>query len=727
MTAVYKRELRSYLTSMVGYLFIFFILLLTGIYFSAYQLGAAYPKFEYTLSALTFVFLISVPILTMRVLAEERKQKTDQLLLTAPVSVGQIVFGKYLALVTIFAIPMLIMCFYPLLMSKFGTVSFAGAYTGILGFFLLGCANLALGVFVSSLTESQVIAAVLTFVFLFAFYMMNGISSFFSEGALSTCITFGLLIFAAALIIYTMIKNLLISAVVCVVGEIILAVVYIVNSSFFSGGIQKVLNIVNLSSHFDNFANSIFDIKGILNGSYSVMISAIFIVIVIVINMIVGSLPSKYTEFDVSSQKLYSIGDETKSYLKKLDKDITIYQVVQSGSEDETLKKLLEKYAEESSHIKVETKDPVVNPKFTSQYTNDEVSANSLIVVCGDRSKVVSYDTIYQSSMDYNTYSYTTTGFDGEGQIDSAISYVTSENLPILYTLDGHGEKELDSTLKEDIEKANIDIQSLNLLTEEKVPEDAACLLINAPTSDISETEKDAVIEYLENGGKAMIFSDYTEEGMTNFDAILANYGVQRTEGVVVEGDSQHYAQMPYYLVPTVNSTDAITDFASKGYYVLMPTAQGIQKTDDVRDTVTIESLLTTSDSAYSKVDVNSGSIEKTDDDIEGPFDLGVSITETLDDDKETQIVYYSSSSLMDSQINQMVSGGNEQMIMESLSWMCSSDETSTISVPAKDLQVSYLTLTAYDTSFWKIVIMGLIPLAFLVIGFGVWLKRRKA
>ena len=164
MIAVYKRELRSYLTSMIGYLFIFFILLLTGIYFSAYQLGAAYPRFEYTLSALTFVFLISVPILTMRVLAEERKQKTDQLLLTAPVSVEKIVLGKYFALVTIFAIPMLIMCFYPLLMTKFGTVSLGAAYTAILGFFLLGCANLAIGVFISSLTESQVIAAVLTFV-----------------------------------------------------------------------------------------------------------------------------------------------------------------------------------------------------------------------------------------------------------------------------------------------------------------------------------------------------------------------------------------------------------------------------------------------------------------------------------------------------------------------------------------------------------------------------------
>ena len=234
MTAVYKRELRSYLTSMIGYIFIFFVLLLTGIYFSAYQLSAAYTKFEYTLSALTFVFLISVPILTMRVLAEERKQKTDQLLLTAPVSVEKIVMGKYLALVTVFAIPMVIICLYPLLMTKFGTVSLGMAYTAILGFFLLGCANLAIGVFISSLTESQVIAAVLTFVFLFAFYMMNGISSFFSEGALSTCITFGLLVLAASIIIYTMIKNFMISAVVCVAGEAVLAVLYLVKSEFFA-------------------------------------------------------------------------------------------------------------------------------------------------------------------------------------------------------------------------------------------------------------------------------------------------------------------------------------------------------------------------------------------------------------------------------------------------------------------------------------------------------------
>lgn len=264
MTAIYKRDLKSYLTSMVGYLFIFFILVLAGIYFSAYQLSAAYPKFEYTLSAVTFVFLIGVPILTMRVLAEERKQKTDQLLLTAPVSVGNIVIGKYLALVTVYAIPILVMCTYPLIMSKFGTVAFGSAYTAILGFFLLGCANIAIGVFMSALTESQVIAAVLTFVLLFAFYMMNGISSFFSKTSMSTCVTFGLLILAAAIILYTMIKNALISAIAAVIGEVILVVIYVVKSSVFEGGIQKVLNVFNLSGHFDNFTSNIFDIKGIV-------------------------------------------------------------------------------------------------------------------------------------------------------------------------------------------------------------------------------------------------------------------------------------------------------------------------------------------------------------------------------------------------------------------------------------------------------------------------------
>lgn len=471
-----------------------------------------------------------------------------------------------------------------------------------------------------------------------------------------------------------------------------------------------------------------FNKKHIKNGSYSMTISVIFVAVVIVINMMANELPSKYTELDISGEKIYSIGDQTKEMLKDLDKDVTIYQIAQNGMEDETITNLLKKYEGESKHIKVEQKDPVINPKFASEYTTDELAANSLIVVSGERNKVVRYDDIYESTVDYNTYSYQTTGFDGEGQITSAISYVISENLPVLYTLEGHGEKELDSSIKEDIEKANMEIKALNLISEGNVPEDTDCLFINAPATDISTDEKDAIVDYLENGGKAMIFSDYTEEKLENFDEVLANYGIEKAEGLVFEGDSQHYAmQTPYYILPDIGSSEAVSETSSAGYFVLVPYAQGIVKTENVRDTVTVNSLLTTSSKAYAKADLNSESIEKEEGDAEGPFDIGVSVTETLEDGKETKLVYYSASSLMDSQVNQTVSGGNEMLVMESLKWMTDTEETSTVSIPSKSLEVSYLTLTDYDSSFWKLCTMALIPGFFLAAGFVIWFKRRRA
>ena len=264
MKAIYKKELQSYFHSFLGPLLIGAFLLLLGIYFAVYDLFMGYPYIGYALSSVTFLFLIAIPVLCMKILAEERHQKTDQLILTSPVSVTGIVLGKFLALATIFAIPVGLVSLYPVVMSFFGTVDIGKSYLAVFGFLLYGLASIAVCVFISSLTESQVIAAVLTFVLLFAFYMMNGISSFFSKTSMSTCVTFGLLILAAAIIVYTMIKNVLISAAVGVIGEVILVIVYLLKSSIFEGGIQKVLDIFNLSGHFDNFTNNIFDIKGIV-------------------------------------------------------------------------------------------------------------------------------------------------------------------------------------------------------------------------------------------------------------------------------------------------------------------------------------------------------------------------------------------------------------------------------------------------------------------------------
>jgi ABC-2 type transport system permease protein len=304
---------------------------------------------------------------------------------------------------------------------------------------------------------------------------------------------------------------------------------------------------------------------------------------------------------------------------------------------------------------------------------------------------------------------------------------VTSEDLPVLYTLEGHGELDLDSTIESDIEKANIEIKSVNLLTEGSIPEDMDCLMILAPTSDISEDERDLILDYLENGGKAIIFTDYTDQSMDNMDAVLENYGVQRAEGIVLEGDNQHYAmQMPYFLVPNILSTDLSSETASSGYYVLAPYAQGIVETESKRDTLNIVKFLTTSDSAYSKVNLSSDTLDKESDDIDGPFALGVYITEEGEED-ETQIVYYSTSKLLDSSVNSMVSGGNEQLILESLTAICGSEDSVTVSIPSKSLEVSYLTMTDYDSSYWKMWTMGIIPVLFLIAGFIIWNKRRKA
>lgn len=264
MLAVYKKELRSYLTSMVGYVFIAFILLIMGIYFTAYNLQYASPDFGATLSSVTFLFLIITPVLTMRILAEEKKNRTDQLLLTAPVPVWKVVLGKYLSMVTIYAIPIIISAFYPMIMGKYGVISYPMAYVAVIGFFFLGCAQIAVGLFLSSVTESQVIAAVLTFGILFCSYMMDGIESFFSDTAVSSMVAFLILAVVLGIVVYQLTKNIIFSSCVGGVLVIVVAAVYFIKPTIFTGLIQKFLNLFAIANHFDNFVGGIFDVTGII-------------------------------------------------------------------------------------------------------------------------------------------------------------------------------------------------------------------------------------------------------------------------------------------------------------------------------------------------------------------------------------------------------------------------------------------------------------------------------
>ena len=468
--------------------------------------------------------------------------------------------------------------------------------------------------------------------------------------------------------------------------------------------------------------------KVLRHGSYSMAVTGIVIASVIVLNLVVQELPSKFREIDLSSQKLYTIGEQTGKILKKLDKEVQMYWVVQDGTESSDIEKLLERYEEGSKHIQIEKKDPAVNPAFVSQYTSDNISNNSVIVACGDKSKVVDYSDMYETTIDYNTYSQQVTGFDGEGQLTSAINYVISENMPVLYTLEGHDEAAMSETMKETIQKANIDIQSLNLLTEESVPEDTECLFIFAPAKDLNKEEADKVISYLENGGKAFIVSNYTNEDMSNFNRILENYGVQPENGIVFEGDSNHFvSQNPYYLLPNIENNAITAELSAQSRYVLAAMAQGVRQIENVRDSLQISSILRTSDSAYSKTDLeNMESVEQEEGDIQGPFDLGVMITEEVEEDKETQIVYFAAQSIFDDSANAMVSGTNYELLAASLGWMCNTDEINTVSIASKSYDTTSLVIPASDANFWSIFVTAILPLSVLALGFGIWMKRRK-
>lgn len=468
--------------------------------------------------------------------------------------------------------------------------------------------------------------------------------------------------------------------------------------------------------------------KLLKHGTYSMAVTAVVIAIVVVLNLVVQEIPSKYREIDLSSQKLYTIGEQTEKILKNLKKDVTLYYIAQDGTESSDIKNLLEKYEEGSKHITVEQKDPAVSPKFASQYTSDNISNNSIIVVCGDKSKVVDYSSMYETSINYQTYSQEVTGFDGEGQLTSAINYVVSDNMPVLYNLEGHDESSMSETMKETIEKANIEIKSLNLLSEEAVPDDAECLFIFAPATDLTKEEADKIISYLENGGKALIVSNYTDEDMSNFESVLENYGVQPVDGIVLEGNTDNYvSQNPYYLLPNIESGEITSELSSQSRYVLVPLAQGIKKADNIRDTLNISSILTTSDSAYSKTNLKDmDTMEKEDGDIDGPFDLAVSITEKVGDDKETQIAYFASASIFNDSINSMVSGTNYELLSASLAWMCSTDDSNQISIPSKSYDTTTLTVPTADINFWSIFVTGVLPVCTLLIGFGIWMKRRK-
>ena len=337
-------------------------------------------------------------------------------------------------------------------------------------------------------------------------------------------------------------------------------------------------------------------------GTYSLTVTAIVLAILIAVNILVSALPATLTQYDISAAQLYSVTSNTKAVVNALEKDVTIYWIVQAEMEDDILENLLGKYESLSEHIEVVKKNPDIYPTFAQQYTSETVQNNSLVVECGERSRFVSYTDIYLYETNMSSYSYDVS-FDGEGAVTSAIDYVVSEDLPKVYMLEGHGEAELSAAFREQMEKENIELSTLSLLTADSIPEDASAILIYAPSSDISEQEKELLAEYVSGGGELVAMAGPTENGtLTNLYGILADYGVEAVEGIAIDTDRGHFAfQAPYVLLPDIAGSEITDPLIEERYYAIMPIAQGLTVGGDT-GTATVTELLTTSEVSFSKV-----------------------------------------------------------------------------------------------------------------------------
>lgn len=476
------------------------------------------------------------------------------------------------------------------------------------------------------------------------------------------------------------------------------------------------MNQLSFMKKTENMISSQIALKG---GSYSLAMTGIVLAILVVVNVFASVLPATLTQYDISSTKLYSITSNTKVVVNALKKDVTIYWIVQADAEDDVIENLLAKYESLSEHIEVVKKNPDVYPTFADQYTSEETPNNSLIVECGDRSRFISYSDIYLTEGNMSTNSYDTS-FDGEGAITSAIDYVVTEELPQLYILEGHGEAQLSTVFSEQIEKENIEMTTFSLLNEDSVPEEADCVLIYGPTSDISTEEKEMLADYVTGGGKLMVLAGPLEEGtLENLDNLLSDYDVEAADGIVVESDREHYAfQAPYVLLPEIGNSEITEPLIEENYYAIMPLAKGLT----VRDTSgKVTELLTTSGTAYSKAaGYDISTYEKEEGDIDGPFALAVSI----DCGNEGQIVWFASANLLDDMYNSYSSGANLDLGMNTLSSLMGEREA--VAIRSKSLNYNYLTISESTSSFLKMLMIGGFPLAFLGIGIYTVVSRRR-
>lgn len=455
-------------------------------------------------------------------------------------------------------------------------------------------------------------------------------------------------------------------------------------------------------------------------GSYMALFTIVVIAAIIIANLIIGKIPAKYRKWDLSTNQILTLGDTTKDILSKLDKDVTIHIIASPDSVDERIRSFVSLYADQSPRIRVVEDDPVLHPDVL---TTLDAQPGQVLVVCEETGKktAVSFNDIIQIDlMAYYQYQQIKeTAFDGEGQITSAVSYVTNDNETAVYTLTGHQESALSATVKDALEKSGMILSDLNLMTDSTIPQDCGLLIINNPQTDISQDETTALTDYLKNGGHLLLLSGVTQNRLANLSGLCSQYGMDIKNGFVADSAPRHfYNNNPFYVIPEYDFSSGLLSGVDSKQAALAIQPSGMTIQEDLRDGLTVTPFLTTSDSG---ILVDPATQEKT----EGTYVLAAAAVETVNEEENTASVFTVIAApelISDDILTSFPNITNLTIFMNAVSYKMPG--VTTLSIPSKSLDITYNMITS--GGLWSALFIIVIPVVFLITGFVVWMKRRK-
>ncbi len=654
MRAVLKKEFNSLFARLYGYITVSLISLVAVILFIFYNLTLTAENTLNVISAMSVATALVIPVLAIALYPNAKRSDTDAVYACLPLRSRDVVIGKYLAALAVLMLPNILLAVFPAFAGMYGLVDHTVSYAALLGLIFFQAALLAVCTYIAKTARGRISAYIKCYVTVVVWYLSAIVSVLIPLSPVASLVCFAIVAVLFAVLLYFVMKSLPISIGVGVGMGAVIALTYTAWGERYAGLFESLLDSFSIFEQLNRFVYGLFNVEGIiyfaalillfmyltcreldkktkaprlfkgltLKSTLSVLTAVILSAAMLAVGCAAYVIPDRYMFFDSTLSGKNSASDKAVDYLSSIDKEVDIYLLEPTGNKDYEV--YLEKLTACNKNIMLTKVYNKNTPEFYTErgITAQDITANSVVIETDARKTYLSYldlfhysnTTLGASEMTASQYSYyytmfssnsqyasylqsllydTVMYFDGDARICECIEYVTADVIPTIYGLSGHGEADMSSASSP---YASIGMSSLEI-SDADIPADASAILINMPTGDISESEKDKLLDYLENGGQLTFITNEANLYMPNLCSILAEYGLTAQKGIVSEKNEEEETVTEFSpVVDTANDILYYLDSVSN----LAPTVKDANAiTVTAKDNVTAYPLISTSDKAF--------------------------------------------------------------------------------------------------------------------------------